>query len=81
MNRTRHPRPRARITPEAVTKSIQLRIPPAYIELIRAAANDKHMTISAYIRDAALTKALADLERIGHALALKFKGVEHDNND
>jgi len=81
MNRTRHPRPRARITPEAVTKSIQLRIPPAYTELIKAAAALKNTTVSAYIRDAALTRAFADLEKIGHVLAQKYKDMRHDNNN
>lgn len=60
MNRER---PSRRLTAEANTKPYQIRIPPSQLHLFQTAAQASGMTVSAFIRAAALSAALTIMDK------------------
>lgn len=60
MNRER---PSRRLTAEANARPLQIRIPPSQLQQIKAAAQVSEMTVSAFIRAAAMVAAQKVMEK------------------
>jgi len=64
----KHERPGSRVDPTAVADFVGIRIPPNDLDVIRAEANAQGLSLSAFIRSAAIGTAVADQDTRDYVL-------------